>query len=210
LGKIKKLKERQMKVEIDVEQFAKDIKAGKSISGKDGILSSLIKQLTEAALEAEIDSHLAQDVEKNRRNGYTLKTMKSEFGNFELDTPRDRNGSFEPQVVKKHQTTMTDEKEKFEFITKNNNWDKFRETLLFLIKSKINFEVRTTVHTDLLNEKDINEIIDILVSMQYRGKYYLQNFFESDKKTLGNIGKQTKKLDITKLSTKIPIEFRNF
>ncbi len=199
-----------MKVEIDVEQFAKDIKAGKSISGKDGILSSLIKQLTEAALEAEIDSHLAQDVEKNRRNGYTLKTMKSEFGNFELDTPRDRNGSFEPQVVKKHQTTMTDEKEKFEFITKNNNWDKFRETLLFLIKSKINFEVRTTVHTDLLNEKDINEIIDILVSMQYRGKYYLQNFFESDKKTLGNIGKQTKKLDITKLSTKIPIEFRNF
>jgi pyruvate formate lyase activating enzyme len=101
-------------------------------------------------------------------------------------------------------------KEKFEFITKNNNWDKFRETLLFLIKSKINFEVRTTVHTDLLNEKDINEIIDILVSMQYRGKYYLQNFFESDKKTLGNIGKQTKKLDITKLSTKIPIEFRNF
>jgi putative transposase len=112
LGKIKKLKERQMKVEIDVEQFAKDIKAGKSISGKDGILSSLIKQLTEAALEAEIDSHLAQDVEKNRRNGYTLKTMKSEFGNFELDTPRDRNGSFEPQVVKKHQTTMTDEIEK--------------------------------------------------------------------------------------------------
>jgi putative transposase len=59
LGKIKKLKERQMKVEIDVEQFAKDIKAGKSISGKDGILSSLIKQLTEAALAAEIDSHLA-------------------------------------------------------------------------------------------------------------------------------------------------------
>ena len=48
-----------MKIEIDVEQFARDIKAGKSIGGANGALGSLIKQLTEAALAAEIDSHLA-------------------------------------------------------------------------------------------------------------------------------------------------------
>jgi len=47
-----------MKIEIDAEQFAHDIKAGKSIGGSDGALVSLIKQLTEAALAAEIDSHL--------------------------------------------------------------------------------------------------------------------------------------------------------
>ena len=41
-----------------------------------GALSSLIKQLTEAALAAEIDSHLTQDLSKNRKNGYATKTMK--------------------------------------------------------------------------------------------------------------------------------------
>lgn len=98
-----------MKIEVDVEQFARDIKAGKGIGGADGALSFLIKQLTEAALAAEIDSHLAQDLTKNRKNGYSSKTMKSSDGTFELDVPRDRNGSFEPEIVKKHQTTMSDE-----------------------------------------------------------------------------------------------------
>ena len=101
-----------MKIEVDVEQFAKDIKSGKGIGGADGALSFLIKQLTEAALAAEIDSHLSEDLNKNRKNGYATKTMKSDHGKFELDVPRDRNGSFEPQIVKKNQTTMTDEIEK--------------------------------------------------------------------------------------------------
>ncbi len=98
-----------MNIEIDVEQFAHDIKAGKSIGGKDGALSPLIKQLTEAALAAEIDSHLAQDLQRNRKNGYATKTMKSEHGEFELDVPRDRNGSFEPELVKKNQRTISGE-----------------------------------------------------------------------------------------------------
>jgi len=101
-----------MKIEVDVEQFAQDIKAGKGIGGSDGALSSLIKQLTEAALAAEIDSHLSQDLNKNRKNGYATKTIKSDHGQFELNVPRNRNGSFEPQIVKKNQTTMTDEIEK--------------------------------------------------------------------------------------------------
>jgi transposase-like protein len=98
-----------MKIEVDVAQFARDIKAGKGIGGADGALTFLIKQLTEAALAAELDSHLAQDLSKNRKNGYASKTMKSSDGIFELDVPRDRNGSFEPEIVKKHQTTMSDE-----------------------------------------------------------------------------------------------------
>jgi len=101
-----------MKIEIDVEQFAKDIKAGKSIGGADGALGDLIKQLTEAALAAEIDSHLSQDLSSNRKNGYSSKTMKSDHGEFKLDVPRDRAGNFEPQIVKKNQTTMTDQIEK--------------------------------------------------------------------------------------------------
>ncbi len=55
-----------MKIEIDVEQLANDIKAGKSIGGKDGALILLIKQLTEVTLEREIDIHLTQDLNENR------------------------------------------------------------------------------------------------------------------------------------------------
>jgi transposase-like protein len=100
-----------MKIEIDVAEFAAQLKAGKGISGKDGALTPLIKQLTEMALQAELETHLSQDLERNRKNGVSSKTMKSSNGTFELDTPRDRNGSFEPELVKKNQTHMSDELE---------------------------------------------------------------------------------------------------
>ena len=100
-----------MKIEIDVAEFAAQLKAGKGIGGKDGALTPLIKQLTEMALQAELETHLSQDLERNRKNGTSSKTMKSVNGTFELDTPRDRNGSFEPELVKKNQTHMSDELE---------------------------------------------------------------------------------------------------
>ena len=101
-----------MKIEIDVADFAEKIKSGKGLSGKDGVLTALVKQITEMTLQAELESHLAQDLEKNRKNGYMSKTMRTEHGEFELETPRDRNGSFEPQIVKKSQTNLSDEIEK--------------------------------------------------------------------------------------------------
>jgi len=101
-----------MKIEIDVEEFAQQVKNGQSVTAKGGVLNDLVKQLTEMTLQAELESHLAQDLERNRKNGTTSKTMKTEHGTFELETPRDRNGSFEPQVVKKSQTHMSDEIEK--------------------------------------------------------------------------------------------------
>ena len=87
----------------------KELQAGKKLNGKDGVLTSLIKQLTEAALQAELEQHLDNDQEPNRKNGSSTKTIKSAAGSFELNTPRDRSGSFEPQLVKKNQTTLTDE-----------------------------------------------------------------------------------------------------
>lgn len=94
---------------FDFDKALKALQEGQALTGKDGILTPLIKQLTEAALTAELDSHLANDVEANRRNGATKKTIKAPTGRFELATPRDRNGSFEPQLVKKHQTTLSNE-----------------------------------------------------------------------------------------------------
>lgn len=95
--------------EFDFDKALKALQSGKPITGKDGFLTPLIKKLTEAALEAELDSHLAQDVVPNRKNGTTSKTVKSTAGPFELDTPRDRAGNFEPQLIKKHQTSVSDE-----------------------------------------------------------------------------------------------------
>lgn len=83
-----------MKIEIDVEEFARQIKEGKGLSGKDGALTPLIKQLTEMTLQAELESHLAQDITKNRKNGHTAMTIKTEHGAFELETPRAYNIHF--------------------------------------------------------------------------------------------------------------------
>ena len=100
---------------FNFEDALKQLQSGKPLTGLDGILTPLIKQLTEAALQAELDQHLAeqhqvhQPEQSNRKNGYTRKTMKTSSGSFELDTPRDRQGTFEPQLVKKHQTHLTDE-----------------------------------------------------------------------------------------------------
>lgn len=100
------------KPQFDMEAALKALREGKDLTGKDGVLTPLIKQLTEAAMQAELDSHLAQDDAPNRKNGSTPKTVKSSLGSFELQTPRDRAGTFEPQLVKKHQTHLTDELER--------------------------------------------------------------------------------------------------
>lgn len=99
-------------IDFDLHQALEDLKAGKPMNGKEGFLTPLIKQLTEAALKAEQEQHIADDDQPNRKNGYTSKTVKSASGSFELNTPRDRSGSFEPQFVKKNQTHLTDDLER--------------------------------------------------------------------------------------------------
>lgn len=97
---------------FDFEKALAALRNGQDLTGKDGILTPLIKQLTEAALKAELEAHLAEEEAPNRKNGSTRKTIKSTSGSFVLETPRDRAGSFEPQLVKKHQTHLTDEIER--------------------------------------------------------------------------------------------------
>ena len=94
---------------FDFDQALKQLQSGQSLTGQDGVLMPLIKQLTEAAIKAELEQHLAESKEPNRKNGTTSKTIKTGAGNFILDTPRDRAGTFEPQLVKKNQTQLTAE-----------------------------------------------------------------------------------------------------
>ncbi len=98
-----------MNKDFDLEQAIKALQSGQDLTGKDGFLTPLIKQITEAALKAELEQHLEDDEQPNRKNGSSKKTIKSSVGSFELDTPRDRSGTFEPQLVKKNQTKLTDE-----------------------------------------------------------------------------------------------------
>jgi transposase-like protein len=92
------------------EKILEHIKAGKPLNGKNGVLTPLIKEVMNAALEGEMEAHLeVQDDTPNRRNGKTSKVVKTTSGEIEITTPRDRNGTFEPQLVKKRQTILTDE-----------------------------------------------------------------------------------------------------
>lgn len=104
------------------------VKAGKSVS-KGPLFRALMKETLEAALEGELESHLTAQHESapcsdsgaedytgrlssgrgNRRNGKGSKTVYSDHGPFELLTPRDREGTFDPQAVKKRQTVLTEE-----------------------------------------------------------------------------------------------------
>lgn len=97
--------------DFDFDLALKALQEGKPLHGQDGILTPLIKKLAEAALEGELDSHLAQEIIENRKNGKGKKTIKSMDGSFELNTPRDRKGNFTPKLIKKHQTSLSDDLE---------------------------------------------------------------------------------------------------
>jgi len=100
------------KEDFNFEEFEKDaikkLYEGKPLSGKDGIFTPLIKRILEASLEGELDSHLDSE-EINRRNGKTGKRLKTSLGSVDINTPRDRNSSFEPQIVKKRQRVLNEE-----------------------------------------------------------------------------------------------------
>lgn len=106
-----------MKEQFDFEQFSKDlvdsVKNGKPLTGHDGVFTPLIKMVLEASLEAEISEHVKETKSfQNRRNGSGNKKMKSSLGTFELQTPRDRNSSFEPLTVGKRQVTLSSDIDK--------------------------------------------------------------------------------------------------
>ena len=93
---------------FDFDEDLKAIQSGKPITGSDGVLAPLIKQLAEAALSAEIDRYLEQNPSSNRRNGYSKKTIKSAVGSFELETPRDRKGKFPRSGANHWLSVLTD------------------------------------------------------------------------------------------------------
>src|SRR5690625_4270040 len=87
------------------DKALEQLRSGKSLYGKDGAFAPLLKSFLEAALEAEMESHM-DDFERsngNRRNGKTSKQIRTSAGTIDIGTPRDRRSSFEPQLVKKRE-----------------------------------------------------------------------------------------------------------
>lgn len=105
---------------------------------------------------------------------------------------------------------------KFLFITQKDYFNKFNETLKYLVKknndNKIILEIRTTVHTGLLNEDDINEIIKYLDEIGYRSNYFIQNFRNDHGNLLSELPDQTCVLNKNKIISpkNFSIKYRNF
>lgn len=97
-----------------MDSLLRSYKVPKDIIGEGGLLAQLTKRLLERAMAAELTSHVGYergDVEGrnsgNSRNGRSRKTLKGDFGTMPIEVPRDRAGTFEPQIVGKHQTRWT-------------------------------------------------------------------------------------------------------
>src|SRR5437867_3457668 len=97
-----------------IDKLLADYKNPEDIIGENGLLKQLTKALLERAMQAELTEHLGYEKHDpagnnsgNSRNGATAKTLKGDFGELPLETPRDRNGSYEPKIIGKSQTRFT-------------------------------------------------------------------------------------------------------
>ncbi len=105
------------KYDVELTAFEKEavkgLYSGKQLIGEGGILTAMIERIVQASLKGEVQAHLAQEEEVgNRRNGYTHKKLRTSVGPVEVSTPRDRSGTFEPQLVGKRQRVLNDELDK--------------------------------------------------------------------------------------------------
>jgi putative transposase len=96
-----------------LDELFKDYQTPQDILGEGGLLKELTKAVIERCLETELDSHLGYpkhgrkgNASGNMRNGHSQKTLKGEQGHIDIEVPRDRQGTFEPQLVKKGQTRL--------------------------------------------------------------------------------------------------------
>lgn len=99
-----------------IKQLEKDFencKTADDLLGKDGLIKNLIRGMSDQIMEAEMTQHLGYekhasegDNSGNSRNGHSTKTVKTDFGEVDIKIPRDRNGEFDPVLVKKHQRDL--------------------------------------------------------------------------------------------------------
>ncbi|WP_201539162.1 transposase, partial [Psychrobacter faecalis] len=111
-----------MTTQSDIKKLAEQMAGSmKSFDDIKDFQKQLMQSFIDTALEAEMEDHLGypkhEKADKpNKRNGHTKKTVRSDTGDFEISTPRDRGGSFEPVLVSKHQTRISGLDDKIIFL----------------------------------------------------------------------------------------------
>ena len=145
--------------------------------------------------------HLIEFAQEIKNLGYKLK----------LDT----NGTNFKQVAQLVELELLDyialdykaPQYKFLEITKSMKYNEFSKTLDYLLSTQVSFEVRTTLHADLLNENDVNEIISDLTQRGYQQTYYIQEFMDT-KTNIGKLIAPKSSFEKHKLLKKLNIVFR--
>jgi putative transposase len=96
-----------------IDELLKEYETPQQILGEGGLLKDLTKAVIERCLETELETHLGYpkhgrkgQASRNSRNGYSQKTLKGEQGHMDIEVPRDRQSTFEPQLVRKGQTRL--------------------------------------------------------------------------------------------------------
>ena len=103
-------REEQLDYELMKQKALEQLRSGKSLYGKDGAFAPLLKSFLDSALEAEIETHLDENerFSGNRKNGKTSKDIKTSAGTISIQTPRDRNSTFEPEIIRKRETILAE------------------------------------------------------------------------------------------------------
>lgn len=107
-------KDEQLNAEELRKKALKQLMSGESLYGKNGAFAPMLKSFLEAALEGELDSHLDETERKsgNRKNGKISKTLQTSEGPLQIETSRDRDATFEPELIKKRETILADSLER--------------------------------------------------------------------------------------------------
>jgi transposase-like protein len=100
---------------FDLNKELSKCKSMEDLVGKNGLMQRMFGNIIQQFLEAEMEEHLgreryerSQGEDKNYRNGYSTKNIKSSFGEVEVDIPRDRKAEFEPKIIKKYETVCNE------------------------------------------------------------------------------------------------------
>ncbi|WP_457744076.1 anaerobic ribonucleoside-triphosphate reductase activating protein [Sulfurimonas sp.] len=146
---------------------------------------------------------------------YDLLDFCKEIKNLGFAIKLDTNGTYVKELKKLLDAKVLDyialdykaPKEKFMQITHSRNYASFSKSLDMLLRCDIDFEVRTTLHKDLLHEEDINTIITDLHSRGYDKEYYIQGFLETPH-NIGNLTQTSSDFDKDKLLDKLKVVWR--
>lgn len=146
---------------------------------------------------------------------YDLEKVCSLIKDLGFKIKLDTNGSNPKKIQKLLDKDLLDfialdfksNEKNFTKITKSNFYDRFLLTLNTILESNIDYEVRTTLHRDLLDENDINEMQSVLQERGYKKDFYIQNFLDAE--NLSNLKKSQNLFDKSKVENNLNIVYRN-